>query len=143
LSDELPQTFQREPVMVRLVKTTLTAGFLIATSIGTSYASGWEVNNIWWNIIPNFRGSGQTVCLAEQFNNEPVVAATFDVYPAHGRPGRRKAVTQRDMEPRRQYRIFGWADGTKPEPGCVLGSWRTNAKRVTAPRPVPSARQFW
>jgi hypothetical protein len=56
--------------MVRLVKTTLTVGFLIATSVGTSYGSGWEVNNIWWDVIPNFRGSGQTVCLAEQFNNE-------------------------------------------------------------------------
>jgi len=42
--------------MVRLVKTTLTTGFLIVTSVGTSYGSGWEVNNIWWDVIPNFRG---------------------------------------------------------------------------------------
>ena len=129
--------------MVRLVKTTLTTGFLIVTSVGTSYGSGWEVNNIWWDVIPNFRGSGQTICLAEQFNNEPFAAATFDVYPVHGRPGRRGTATQRDMKPRRQYRIFGWLDGTKPEPRCILMSWRTKAKRVTAPLPVPSWRQFW
>ena len=128
--------------MVRLVKTTLTAGFLIATSVGASYGSGWEVNNIWWDVLPNFRGSGQTICLAEQFNNEPFVAVTFDVYPVRGRHGHGTA-TQRDMEPRRQYRIFGWPDGTKPEPKCVLASWRTKAKRVTAPPPVPSWRLFW
>src|SRR5262245_61734730 len=67
--------------MVRLVKTTLTVGFLIATSVGTSFGSGWEVNNIWWDVIPNFRGGGQTVCLAEQFNNERFAAVTFNVYP--------------------------------------------------------------
>jgi hypothetical protein len=40
----------------------------------------------------------------------------------HGRPGRRGTATQRDMKPRRQYRIFGWLDGTKPEPRCILTS---------------------
>ena len=130
---------QREAVMVRLVKTTLTVGYLFATSVGTSYASGWEINNIWWDVRPNFRGGGQTVCVAEQFNNETFVAVTFDVYPVHGRHG---TATQRDVNPNVRYRIFGWRDGTKPEPKCVLTSWRTKAKRVTAPPPVPSWRLF-
>jgi len=65
--------------MVRLVKTILTVGLLVAGSVDSGYANGWEVNNIWWNIIINHNNSGQTVCLAEQFNNEPFVAVTFDV----------------------------------------------------------------
>ena len=128
--------------MVRLVKTTLTVGFLIATSVGTSFGSGWEVNNIWWDVIPNFRGSGQSVCLAEQFNNERFAAVTFNVHPVHGRSGRHGTATQRDMEPNRQYRIFGWPAGTKPDPKCVLTSWQTKATRVTAPPPVASWRLF-
>jgi hypothetical protein len=129
--------------MVHLVKTILTVGLLIAGSVGSGYANGWEVNNIWWNIINNYNNRGQTICLAEQFNNEPFVAATFDVYPVAGHPGHRRTVTQTNMQPYVQYQIFGWLDGAKPEPKCVLASWRTKAKRVTAPPPVPSWRLSW
>ena len=79
--------------MVRLVKTILTVGLLVAGSVGSSYANG-EVNNIWWNVIINYNNSGQTVCLAEQFNNEMFAAVTFDVYPVPGHPGHGTA-TQR------------------------------------------------
>jgi len=129
--------------MVRLVKTILTVGLLVAGSVGSSYANGWEVNNIWWNIIINYNNSGQTICLAEQFNNETFTAVTFDVYPVPGHPGRHGTATQRNMQPYVQYRIFGWLDGAKPEPKCVLRSWTKGAKRVTATAPVPSWRLFW
>jgi hypothetical protein len=135
--------FQRESVMVRLVQTILIVGLLVIGSVGSVYANGWEVNNIWWNIIANHKNSGQTVCLAEQFNNEPFTAVTFDVYPVPGRPGRHGTKTQSNMQPHVQYRIFSWLDGAKPEPKCVLASWRTKAKRVTAPPPVPSWRLSW
>jgi hypothetical protein len=31
-------------------------------AVGSSYANGWEVNNIWWNVIVNDNNSGHTIC---------------------------------------------------------------------------------
>jgi hypothetical protein len=112
--------------MSRLTLIIPVALFLIVGSVSQSRADGWEVNNIWWNIIINYNNSGQTICLAEQYNNETFAAVTFDVYPApNTRPPRHGTATQRNMQPYTPYRIFGWLDGTKPDPQCVLTGWQT------------------
>jgi hypothetical protein len=136
-------SLQREAVMARLVKTILAVGLLVGESVGSSYANGWEINNIWWNVIVNYNSSGQTICLAEQFNSEPFTATTFAVYPVSDHSGGYGSATQRNMRPNVQYRIFSWPDGAKPEPKCVLRSWTKGATRVTAPAPVPSWRLVW
>ena len=114
-----------------------------------SRADGWEVNNIWWNLILNYKNSGQDVCVAEQYNNQ-TLSVTFDIYPATGvfvpipKPYRHQRITQ-VMKPYTFYRPFGWSDPaeTPVPPQCTLVSYRlAGAKRVRVrPQDIrPSSR---
>jgi hypothetical protein len=118
--------------MTKFAKLLLLLSIVSVVSVEKSRADGWEVNNIWWNVIINYNNSGQTICLAEQFNNQTFTAVTFDVYPVpNAWPPRHGTATQRNMAPYTQYRIFGWLDGTKPDPKCVLTGWYpVGGKRV-------------
>ena len=114
----------------RLALSVLVACFTIGLDIERSFADGWEVNNIWWNIIINWRNRHQTVCIAEQYNQYPLTAK-FDIYPGYpfarhrhrGDPPGHGTATQ-FMQPFVGYRIFAWLDGTKPDPQCILKSWQ-------------------
>lgn len=132
--------------MIRVCGLFLFAAILLIASPSQSRADGWEVNNIWWNVIINWRNSGQTICIAEQFNNQTFTEVTFDVYPApNTRPPRHGTATQRNMQPYTIYRIFGWLDGTKPDPQCVLTGWRPlGAKKWTrvSPKDIQKSARF-
>ena len=105
------------------------AAMLVLGSFNQGNAAGWEVNNIWWNLIPNWRNSGQTVCIAQQHNLFTFSAVAFDIYPGPG--GGRATATQRDMRPFDVYRIYAWRDGTKPNAYCMVKGWMTSdGKRV-------------
>jgi hypothetical protein len=103
--------------------TLATTALLFVLSCGPSFADGWEVDHIWWNLVQNYNHSRWTVCIAENFNNY-TVNAVFDIYPAgtdhNGKPAHGKATPK--MVPYTMYRLFGWPDGSKPDPACVLKS---------------------
>jgi len=119
-----------------------------AVSAGESRADGWEVNNIWWNLILNYHNSGEDVCVAEQFNNQ-TLAVTFDIFPAPGlvtpipKPYRHQKITQ-IMKPYTIYKIFGWIDPaqTPVPPQCtVVGFQLAGAKRARV-RPQDVQKSF-
>ena len=74
--------------------------------------SGSIVNNIWCSVNTNYNGSGQSVCLAEQYNSQTMVVEFIPSPP----PGGTAMAT---MTPYQEYRIFGWPDGT-PNIHCIL-----------------------
>jgi hypothetical protein len=96
-------------------------------------AAGRVVNNIWWDLVINWRNSGQTVCIAEQ-HNPYTVTAYFDVYPVYdnpigSRPPRHETI-KAIMKSYKFNRIYGWLDSDRPNPQCVLKSWSTTSRRL-------------
>jgi hypothetical protein len=108
--------------MGRTARILLSLGFLIfGLGCTQSRADGNVVNNIWWNIIINYNNSGQTVCVAKQWNPQTLIVR-FDVFPVFPNNPHHGTVTA-TMNPYQFYKIFGWLDGTKPAPQCNLKSW--------------------
>jgi hypothetical protein len=109
--------------MARKTGMLITIAFLIfGSGCAQSRADGYQVDSIWWNIIINFNNSGQTVCVAKQWNPQ-TLTVQFDVFPVlPNNPHHGTATAQ--MVPFQFYRIFGWLDGTKPNPQCIPKSWR-------------------
>jgi hypothetical protein len=98
----------------------LAAALMLEFGIAPSGATGWQANNVWWEIVRDW-SSGQLVCVAENLNPNPL-NARFDVFPDRfdndGRPLHGK--TMLSMRPHIQYRVFGWLDGSRPAPRCEL-----------------------
>jgi hypothetical protein len=116
-------------------------------------ADGWEVNNIWWNVILNYNNQPEDVCVTEQYNSQTLAAVTFDIYPAPGTtptrpPYRHVQVTLRNMKPFTFYKVMGWITPyqTPVPPQCTLVSYQlVGAKRVRVrSRDVQkSSRMVW
>jgi hypothetical protein len=89
-----------------------------------SFADGQTVNNIWWNLILNWNNSGSDICFSEQYNSKTLVVS-FDVYPGDpARPTRPiHGTSTQTMAPFKQYKIYRWPTGNKPNPQCTLKSW--------------------
>jgi hypothetical protein len=111
-----------------------------------SRADGWEVDNIWWNLILNYNNSGMDVCVAEQYNNQ-TLSVTFDIYPAPGLfppkpPYRHQQITQ-VMAPYTLYRPFGWIHGpdTPVPPQCTLVSYRAEPVTVVQPEDIKESQR--
>jgi hypothetical protein len=67
--------------MGRTARILLSLGFLVfGLGCPQSRADGYVVNNIWWNFIINYNNSGQTVCVAKQWNPQTLIVR-FDVFP--------------------------------------------------------------
>jgi hypothetical protein len=112
---------------MKFPKTLLSAVVLV---IGTGVASGFaeerEVNNIWWNLDDN--DGGQTVCVAENYNDYPV-DAVFNVFPAafdpDGNPMPNTATIT--MTPYVEYKLYRWDNVAGPGPQCALLSYSAPA----------------
>ncbi len=124
-------------LMKKLLRLSVAIPFITLATICEGRADGWEVNNIWWNLILNYNNRGVDVCVAEQYNPQ-TLAVTFDIYPALAtstpipKPYRHQKITQ-IMQPYTFYRMIGWLvpDQTPVPPQCTLVSWQLAvAKRV-------------
>jgi hypothetical protein len=126
--------------MRRLLTLSVAVSF-IAIGICEGRADGWEVNNIWWNLILNYNNSGADVCVAKQYNSQPL-AATFDIYPALTsstpvpKPYLHQKITQ-VMQPYIFYRMIGWLvpDQTPVPPQCTLVGWQFAGAKGVRVRP--------
>jgi len=108
--------------MTRFSKTLLSAVLLtVGSGVAHSFANEQEVNNIWWNLQDNYNGGGQTVCVAENYNDFPV-EAVFNVFPAafdeDGNPMPNRAVIS--MKPYVEYKLYRWDNVSGPGPQCGL-----------------------
>jgi hypothetical protein len=94
-----------------------------------SYANPWEVDNIWWKIIRNYKNSNQTVCIVASYNSQPVTA-TFRVtgqcpyLPVGGGPCTPMPSTY-NVTVNLKFgvindRMTGWSDDQPPNPSCQL-----------------------
>jgi hypothetical protein len=99
---------------------------LMILLIGAAEASGRTVDNISFNIIRNYHGTGETVCLAKNLNFT-TVTVLFDIYPAVFTPGHRwgPATATIVLPPYRRLPAFSWFSAEhKHSPSCRLKSWR-------------------
>jgi hypothetical protein len=99
---------------------------LLSLGIGLADASGRTIDNISWNIIRNYQGTGETVCLAKNLNFT-TVTASFDIYPAVFTSGHRwgRATATLVLPPYRRLPAFSWfRTEHKHSPSCTLKSWR-------------------
>ena len=108
---------------------------LLIAGAGQSFAS--EVNNISWNLINNYNGSNQTVCVAQNYNYYPV-NAVFNIFPAgydpDGNPLPNTSVVT--LRPYAEYRVFSWAaDYSGPGPNCALDSYSVSVSPGGAEAP--------
>jgi len=88
---------------------------------------GVAVNNIWCNTVPNWWGSGQTLCVAEQYNFAPI-DLRFYVRPL-GPSGGTGHSDFRPMQPFQMAKVFAWPDNTNPAPQCIL-DWPPGSTRL-------------
>jgi len=110
--------------MTRFRGIILSASIILIAYSQPGLADGWEVDNIWWNLIINFKNTGMTRCIAENYNMK-TVTAVFDVYPEGNNANRPVHAQTPVVLPYHQQnlRVAGWPDNTKPAPQCKLISW--------------------
>jgi len=127
--------------MTKALGLLIALSFVLFASANESRAAscddGIMVNNIWCKFILNYNNSGQNVCIAIQYNNQPLTVL-FDIYPAPGRitpipkPYRHQTIRAL-MKPYEFNRIFGWIQGEAPDnvQSCSLIGWQlAGGKRI-------------
>ena len=111
---------------MRLLTQSVLATIAFLMFCNSSIADGWQVDNIWWNLILNYDNSGMDVCIAENFNSKTVYAI-FDVFPADNRvpPRPLHAKSYPTLPPYIQVRFYGWIQGFNGDlkESCILQSW--------------------
>jgi hypothetical protein len=116
--------------MRHVLEATAAAAILVAGAIGPSFADEQEVHDISWNLETNYNGGGQTVCVAENYNEYPVMAQ-FSVFPADfdedGNPLPDRAVVT--LRPYAETPVYSWQAGyTGPGPNCSLLNYSVSAR---------------
>ena len=127
--------------MTKLSGALLAIVFFTVGMVGESRADGWEVNNIWWNVILNYDNKPEDVCVTEQYNNQTLAAVTFDIYPVPSDHPTRPPyfhgpVTVSNLEPYTPRKVMGWGvpDQTPITPQCTLVSYQFVGQKVVRVR---------
>jgi hypothetical protein len=97
---------------IRIAKISIfAAAAAVGCSFGPTIGEASYANGVWCHIVRNYNGSGQDVCLAENYNSTPITAR-FRVSPPPG------IVGPVVMAPYQQVRIFPY-DPNKPRV-CIM-----------------------
>jgi hypothetical protein len=98
----------------------LAALSIVGPERGQSIAD--ERDDIWWELVSDYNGTNQTVCLAEN-NNDFRVHAIFELSPIRfdfdGNPVPGRVVVI--LRPHRPYKLYAWPNSFNPH--CSLRSY--------------------
>jgi hypothetical protein len=107
--------------MNRSLKSLALAAFSIAGP-GVVHCAADERDDIWWELVSDYNGSNQTVCLVEN-NNDFAVHAVFELSPTrfdfdgNPLPGRVIVI----LRPHMTYKLYAWPNSFNPH--CSLRSY--------------------